>query len=357
MNLPAIAIISAAILTLLSLVMIAVIIGLRLFTDRRIHHDAEFRKKGLLILKAFLADEVSIEVASTVLHQNPKVALLLLMEISEKLEPPARKKLHCLSAMLPFEKKAVAELTGKRWQKRLHAAEQLGYIAEDPALPQLMMTLRDSVISVRYAAAKSLVRLGCRDAVVPIILALDLPNDISQRSIAEILMDLGESSVEPILGILKNPSNTHSMLSIAARVAGMLKNGRNLPYLQQLLRHEHPDVRLNAVRALASIGNRSSIVPISTLCEDSSWEVRSSVMHALGKLLAADQIPVLLQGLSDQEWWVRYNAAQALYSLGAQGLKTLKDAVTYHVDGYGRAMSARILQEHGIPVFTTESHT
>ena len=128
----------------------------------------------------------------------------------------------------------------------------------------------------------------------------------------------------------------------------MLKNGRCLPYLQKLLRHEDPNVRLNSVRALASIGDHISIEPISKLGEDPSWEVRNSVMHALGKLGAQDQIPVLLQGLSDQEWWVRYNAAQALYHLGDEGIKALQNSVEHHVDGYGREMSAQILQKHGI---------
>ena len=348
MNLLTIAFISAVILTLLSIVMILAIIGLRLFTDRRLDHDAEFRKRGLLVLKAFLADKASIEVASTILRKNSDGALALMTEISEKLDQTAQKKLNILIATLPLEKRALSELTSKRWEKRLHAAERLGYIAEDSALPQLMMALRDPAISVRYAAARSLVRLGCHDAVVPIIQSLDLPGEISQRRIIEILIGLREASIEPILGILKNPSSPHSFLSIASRLAGMLKNGRCLPYLQKLLRHEDPNVRLNSVRALASIGDHISIEPISKLGEDPSWEVRNSVMHALGKLGAQDQIPVLLQGLSDQEWWVRYNAAQALYHLGDEGIKALQNSVEHHVDGYGREMSAQILQKHGI---------
>jgi HEAT repeat protein len=78
-------------------------------------------------------------------------------------------------------------------------------------------------------------------------------------------------------------------------------------------------------------------------------------MQALGRLGAADQINLLLQGLSDQEWWVRYNAAQALHAIGEQGITALREAVDHHVDSYGRDMSRQILQQHGILTSTPET--
>jgi HEAT repeat protein len=77
----------------------------------------------------------------------------------------------------------------------------------------------------------------------------------------------------------------------------------------------------------------------------------------LGRLDAREQIPLLLQALSDQEWWVRHNAGEALMALGDQGIKSLEEASEHHVDSYGRDMSRQILQQHGHLKSTQESLT
>jgi HEAT repeat protein len=77
-------------------------------------------------------------------------------------------------------------------------------------------------------------------------------------------------------------------------------------------------------------------------------------MQALGRLSAREQIALLVQGLSDQEWWVRHNAGEALIALGDQGIKSLEEASEHHVDAYGRDMSRQILQQHGHLELTQE---
>ena len=79
-------------------------------------------------------------------------------------------------------------------------------------------------------------------------------------------------------------------------------------------------------------------------------------MAALGRLHATAQIPLLLEGLSDQEWWVRHNAGASLIQLGDQGIKSLRNAVEHHVDAFGRDVSRQILQQQGLLPATTESH-
>lgn len=79
-------------------------------------------------------------------------------------------------------------------------------------------------------------------------------------------------------------------------------------------------------------------------------------MQALGELQAQDQIDLLLQGISDQEWWVRNNAGVALFALGDPGIRVLQNGVEHHVDGFGRDMCRQILQQHGLLEATKESN-
>lgn len=355
MNLLTIVLYTAGILTLLSILLLAATIALRIATDRRLRHEAAFRSRAKPILHSFLSGEATPEMTRAVLEKDPHAATRILLEESDVLGEQGREKLLPLLAGMPVGQRMLDRLGSRFWEKRLRSAEYLGYLGGNSSLPALMTALRDEVLAVRFAAATSLARLGCRDAVEPILQALDAPGEVSQRRVAEVIQILGARASDPILAILQDPGTNENSLGIAARVAGGLRLHRAIDPLRHLLGHESPNVRLNAIRSLASIGDHSVSAAIASLGEDPSWEVRSCVMQALGRLTASAQIPLLLQGLSDQEWWVRLNAAEALHSLGDPGISVLRDASDHHVDAYGRDMSRQILQQHGILQPSTET--
>ena len=229
MNLLTIVTITAAILTLLSIFLLLVTIGLRVFTDRSLDHEADFRKHAIPLIKSFLRGEATIEVCASILRKDPQLALQFLMEETDSLDEEGRKTLHPLFAAFPLLDRELKALKSTRWQTRLHAAERLGYLGEDAALPALMTALRDNVVGVRFAEARSLVQLGCHDAVEPILLGLDVPGEISQRRVTEIISPLGTRAIDPVLNILKNNSFDDASLAIAARIVGILRAEAGFP--------------------------------------------------------------------------------------------------------------------------------
>lgn len=353
MNLLTIVIITAEILTLLSLALLVVIIILRLLTEDRLRHEAEFRRSSESVILSFLAGEATQEATLSILQKDPSCALTLLMERSDALPPGKRSGLDPLFVKLGYIGKELRALKSHRWEVRLRAAERLGYFGDDAAIPPLMHALRDEAIAVRFAAAGSLSRLGCHDAVEPILHALDLPGEVSQRRVTEVITSMGTGVINPLLAVLESSSVSSGTLSVASRVAGMLRERKAIPPLLLLLHHENSEVRLNAVRALSSIGDPSVIKALTALAEDPSWEVRSMVIRALGRLRATEEAPLLLEALSDPEWWVRQNAAQSLLDLGERGVGELRHAAEHHVDAYGRDISRQILQQHGLLNTTT----
>lgn len=357
MNLLTIVLYTAGILTALSILLLGVTIALRVATDRRLRREVAFRSHAKPILRSFLCGEATLEMTRAVLEKDHHAAIRILLEEADILGEKGREKLLPLVGGFAFREKILDRLGSRSWEKRLRSAEYLGYLGDDSSLPALMTALSDEVLAVRFAAATSLTRLGCHDAVEPILQALDAPGEVSQRRVAEVILILGAKASESILAILERPSANENSLGIAARVAGSLRLHRAIDPLRHLLGHESPNVRLNAVRSLASIGDHSVSAAIAALGEDSSWEVRSCVMQALGRLGAGGQIPLLLQGLSDQEWWVRLNAAEALHALGDPGITALRDATDHHVDAYGRDMSRQVLQQHGILETTRETQS
>jgi HEAT repeat protein len=338
----------SVVLTILSLLLLLIIVGVHLFADRHARREADFRKTAEPAVESYFADPARLEAAVAELKKDPKNALKLLVERSEALGPEERERLHPLFAAFPFVQQELAGLKSRRWDARLRSAEFLGYQGDKCAIPGLLEALKDETLAVRLAAAESLASLGGSDTVKPILIALDAPGEMPQRQVAEVLFEFGPRAAAPILTILNDPETTDSQLIIAVRVSGMLHEVRAVPRLVELLKHQVMEVRLNSVRALASIGDRSAILPIARLGEDPAWEVRNSVMHALGHMRAVDHVPLLVQGLADIAWWVRYSAAEALYQLGDDGMKALKNAAELHVDRYARDISRQILQEHGI---------
>lgn len=338
---------TATTFTVLSLLLLAAIILLRANASRRMNHLEEFRKVALPHLGAYLGGREGRETILGVLGKERFPALELLMEQSELLDPVSRKKLAPIYSGLSFLGGMLRDLGSRQWPRRLRAAERIGYLGEESSIPPLMKALGDEILDVRLAAALSLARLGCGGAVIPIIRALDLPGEISQRRIAEILALLGKEAEEPLIKTLHDRTLGPAALCIAARTALLLHVRRAVTPLERLLNHTDEEVRINAIRTLGSLGDASCAPKLAAIRNDSSWEVRSAVMDALGRLKDHASIPILTEALGDQEWWVRYHAAGSLQRLGKDGLDALKQASSGHTDAFARDMSRQILEQSG----------
>lgn len=336
----------AALFTILSAILVIVILALHFIKRRRVLHREAFAAEATPIVKGYFAGKTSLEEAVDFLKRDTSDSLGLLIRISEGATPEESPRLKALLAAFPFQQKEIAALKSKRVPVRLKNAQILGYLRDPAAIPHLLTALDDDVLSVRLAAAQSLALLGDPDTVLPVLLALDLPGEVPQRRVAEALFAFGQAAVEPMLKVLNSPDTPYSQLTIAVRVCGMLQVRQAVPRLVELLQHDAMPVRLNCVRALSSIGDRSAIPAISQLADDPDWEVRNAVMQAIGAIQASEYSSLLLGGLADAAWWVRYSAAQALYQLGATGIQTLKDAAAHNPDRYARDISTQILQEH-----------
>ena len=340
----------SAVLTALVVVVMAIIVSMRWATDRQLRRRARFRKAAEPVIARYLEGAAKPESAISALRAEPKESLALLLDISDSLQPAERAKLNPLFAAFPFAKDQTLALKNRRWETRFAAAGNLGYFADPAAAPVLLAALKDDVLAVRFEAARSLVALGRADAIEPILLALDVPGEMAQRRVAEILAVLGQGAVDPLIAVLEStdPQYSDAVLTVAARVLGMLRASQAVPALIGKLGGDDYSLRLNCVRSLGLIGDKSAVGPIAGLANDRAWEVRNSVMQALGRLGATGQISLLTKALADPAWWVRYSAAKSLYWLGNDGIGVLRSAMAEHLDRYARDISRQILEEHKI---------
>lgn len=336
--------------TVFSLALLAVIVAIRWKAERRARHAADFRHRLEPWLDRFVTGHEGEGELVPALQQDPDEALTLLMETSGRLEAPDRPKLQPLFAALPQRGDLRAQLQSRHWEKRLPAAERLGYLGDHGTVDALIAALKDEVLVVRFAAARSLVTLHSADAVEPILRAFDVPGEMNERRTAEILRAMGDDAVAPLLAVLQAPPGQYSdsVLNVATRVLGTLRAPQAVAPLTALLDHPEFRVRLNAVRSLGTIGDPTALPAVARLSTDPAWEVRNVAMQSIGKLHGTGEIDRLTPALGDQVWWVRFSAAQALFALGEPGIAGLKKAAHEATDRYARDMSVQVLGEHGL---------
>lgn len=348
----------SVVLAALCVLVLTAIVAVRLAAQTRAIRAEQFRREAEPVITAYLAGREKVAAVAAILQEDPSQGLALLMEISDRLPADERAPLRPLFSSLPVRQKEAAAMQSRRWERRLQAAERLGYLGDGASTNALLDGLGDPVIAVRFAAARALAALGETKTIRSIVLAFDLPGEMNQRRVAEVLFAFGPAGVPALLEILENGDGTYSdnAVDVCARVLGMLHAPEAVEPLLPLLGHSDYRVRLNAVRSLGLIGDHGTGDAIARLAGDPAWEVRNVVMQSLDKIHSTRHAGILRDALKDASWWVRFSAAQALWSTGTEGRRILAESVTGNSDRYAREMSRQILEEHGAAA-PREAHT
>jgi HEAT repeat protein len=127
-----------------------------------------------------------------------------------------------------------------------------------------------------------------------------------------------------------------------ARALGLAADTRAESTLVDLLESPELEIRVSAVRALATCGTDACRTAVIRALEDDAWEVRAQAALTLGELGVIEAVPVLAVNLCHRAWWVRANAATALGRLGAPGIHALRRAADGD-DAYAAERAAEVL--------------
>jgi hypothetical protein len=244
---------------------------------------------------------------------------------------------------------SLIELKGKKVWKRRHAADNLGRGARRDVSPHLVEALGDPDPEVQAIAARSLGKLGIQTAA-PYMVSLfaSLPDDICV-AVADSLIDLGQSTLEPLADALNGDSESSRYFS-ALTVSHICEEGRcRIEIINAMPRRRATDVvpahypsilnerllllltdksarvRKAAIEALASLQDFAAVPSLQvTVREDPVPGVRAAAARALGIIKAADSRAILVEALNDPVWEVEYAASRALVAHGDSGSEALK---------------------------------
>ena len=206
------------------------------------------------------------------------------------------------------------------------AAEMLGRMESDSAIPHLTRLLTDPVAAVRASAVSSLGRLSADSAISEVILLLDDPEEQVREEALAVLSRLNlSSSPELMKKISALMANDPSLAVQPKAIVALAKLGavnEAVSNLAPRLDSEDSQIRRSALETIgkiASLLNESfDTRPILRALEDSSPAVRRAAVTALGSLKGDSVSSTLVRSLYDSDEGVRKAAANALRRRGEE---------------------------------------
>jgi len=213
---------------------------------------------------------------------------------------------------------------------RLEAVQALGAIGPpaSPAVPGLLVALKDKDTRVRVAAATTLGRIGpgAKRASRALGDALRDGDVEVRRQAAGALGEVGPAAAGGVPALLRGVgSNDTEMMRICIRALGLIgpETKTIMPALDEQLKSQNRDVREAAIRAVGNMGAEAKrAVPglLNVVVVEQHEELRTAAMDALVSL-GEEAVPDTAKALKDDRPPMRLAACAILGRIGPRAGK------------------------------------
>jgi len=221
---------------------------------------------------------------------------------------------------------AIRSLQDPKATTRRLAAEMLGRMESDSAIPPLTGLLSDPEPAVRVAAVSSLGSIFADSAAGEITALLGDPDAKVREEVLNVLPKLAvAASPELISKVSDFMVNDPSLAVQSKAIAVLAKLGAVKEAVSSLatrLDSEDPQIRISALETVgkiaSSLDGSFDTEPIFRALEDPSGMIRRTAVIALGNLKGESVSKMLVLSLNDADESVRKAAAQALRRRGQE---------------------------------------
>ena len=292
----------------LTLLVILEIVLLRMIWNREESRKRSSDQKWRPILSIALSGTVP---KMPVLARHEQVPFLeLWLHLQASVQGDGTKALNDVAIQLGVDDIARRFLLRGGPQRRLLGIFVLGYLRDSQAWPSLLplTALNDGNTSLR--AGWALLQINGTIAM-PLLLPLMLErDDWPMVDVAHVLHQERQQFSSAVGNILLTLQP--KQLARALHLMRALQVALPVPALLALLRHQSPDILVPAMRMAASSGLDEEV---RNHKDHPEWTVRAEVAKALAYIGTVSDFPLLVQLSRDENWWVRYRAAEALAEL------------------------------------------
>lgn len=226
---------------------------------------------------------------------------------------------------------------------RFWAIKTLGKLGPN-AQKFLLDALKSGEKKTRYVIAAALGESGDQRVIKVLIESLADPDWTIRKSATMALAEIGENAVEQMTQYLKGPNE----LIRDGCLRALVKTGNNglRKLFDEIIRMDE-NHRYLIRNSIVRIGSRV-VEPLIRLFKFESPDVLCFSASALGEIGNPRAVPVLINGLSNEDWNVRRTCAYALGEIGERGVEHISEALKNNNDDV-RYWVTKVLESMGEP--------
>jgi|GEM_PF-2446948 len=279
-------------------------------------------------------------------HARPwqrRIILRLLQEIAVNVQDEGEfDRIRKVCEWIGLPEQLQAQLDDKRWWIVAEALRTIGVLRLETFSSRVETLLHSDHYDVWMTAARTLARLG-RNAVL-IQFLIEHHQKLKREAvirIADILRNISDSDTAFMLVHLEEVPPL--LQGLFFDLFGQAKAIQALPLLESFLKSTNSELRVKAMKAIAEIGITTKQDEILAGFQSENWVERMQTIRIVRACSMTIAIPHLVKTLADPEWWVRYHAAETLFSFGTAGKAKLREAAHSHPDLYARDIAEQVL--------------
>ncbi len=340
--------VGVAVLVLLGIVVVlfGIVLLHHILTDQERSRNRERFEKVAATLAPLLVTN-SPKLADTVdvarRSDGDQAVALVLRRARHDLDSPVCETITSILDKMGEIDSLVREANSRRDWKRAIAVRGLGECGGVKALRVLVTAADDQSPEVRRAAREGLLANATPRAIHAAIRSFirDLPRRSGWRR--SFYARLAVSASEELTELVRSGELSTSEEKLAIEALGDAGRPTALKLALERVSADDAESRGTAMRVIGKVGTEREIPLLLEGLKDPEWFVRAAAARAIEWLLALRQVkatnPILMTAaehlggrLGDGSWWVRANAARALSRVGEPGVNIL----LRHVDSADR---------------------
>lgn len=251
-------------------------------------------------------------------------------------------RINILSDEIGLTNELTKKMQDKRWWIASEATRMVGQLKLESLTPILLKNMASEHYDLWTSSARALSHMNHQQDLIQFI--FENEHKLKRWSIIRIidmLKNLSDSHVELILH--KQTESSIFLQGLFIEIIGKSRAYSALVHIESYLDSEHQALRVKALRAIADLSMTTRADKIYEFLKSENWLERLNAILVIKACHLKTGMKGVIPLLSDSQWWVRYRAAETLYSFGNTGIEKLNEAMLFHEDRYAREMAERIL--------------
>lgn len=291
----------------------------------RILRQYVLEKYEYYIMEAALG---KVDKSSPLFKSPPFIRKILRIIILDKIMSvggDARKGLIDLYRDMGFDSDDIKLLKSSRWYHRLSAITSLTIIKSEVLKEIISEIIKDKNLSIRVAIIKAVSALNLTKNLPDAIRCMETMPDWINERVIEIIMKIEKRLPYEEMLRLFNESSERVKRYIVPLLFESDKEQALWDLTNNFNKYDF-ETQIAIVKSMYKVDSIDKIIGFTEMIMDSDkWELKSQLVKSLGMIRDERAIPILIRGLDDKNWFVRFNSAVSLSMFGEKGLEMLKE--------------------------------